>query len=161
MQKMKVTRYPLSNGARLIVVVALIIEVIATLVFVQSNAYGSAPSLLILPGIFLTVFLVLLLVLRFRYALLERYPYLVNLPAFAYRLGIQKNPRTAGIVINRVFTVHALASLYTSVLYLILTTAILRQSSRLVLPAIFALVVVFIVTVFLQYRRIYVSFASR
>ncbi len=160
MQKMKVTHYPLSSGARAIIVVAFIINIIATLSF--AYAYdGSKPSLLIIPGIFLTIFAILLVVLRFRYTLLERYPYLVNLPAFAYRLGIQKNPKTAGMVINRVFTVHALASLYLSVLYLILSTSILQQNGQPTLLEILVLVIVFVVTVFVQYRRIYRSFAVK
>ncbi len=158
MQKMKVTHYPLSNGARSILVAALVINIIATLAFIYAD--GSKPSLLIVPGIFLAVFALLLLVLRFRYTLLERYPYLVNLPAFTYRLGIQKNPETAGIVINRVFTVHAAASLFVSVLYLIFSTAILQQNGHLALPEIFVLVIVFVVAVFVQYRRIYMSFAQ-
>ncbi len=158
MQEMEVTHYPLSNGARSILVVALIINIIATLAFIYT--YENKPNLLIVPGIFLVIFALLLLVLRFRYALLERYPYLVNLPAFTYRLGIQKNPKIAGMVINRVFTVHALASLYVSVLYLIFSTAILQQNGKLALPEIFVLVIVFVVTVFVQYRRIYMSFAQ-
>ncbi len=160
MQKMKVAHYPLSSGARLILLAALIVNVLATLAFASS--YGAArPSLLILPGIFLTVFAVLLLILHFRYDLLERYPYVVNLPAFAYRLGIQKNPKTAGIVINRVFAVHAFASLFLSVLYLLLSTAIIQQTGQHVLPEVLVLVVVFIAAVFLQYRRIYRSFATK
>ncbi len=158
MQEMEVTHYPLSNGARLILVAAFVINIIATLASIYAD--GSKPSLLIVPGIFLAVFALLLLVLRFRYTLLDRYPYLLNLPAFTYRLGIQENPKTAGIVINRVFTIHALASLYVSVLYLIISTAILQQNGQLALPEIFVLVIVFVVTVFVQYRRIYMSFAK-
>ncbi len=154
---MKVKYYPLSNGARSILVAAFVINIIATLAFIYAD--GSRKSLLIVPGIYLAVFAILLLVLRFRYTLLERYPYLVNLPAFTYQLGIQENPETAGIVINRVFTVHAVASLFVSVLYLIFSTAILLQNGRLALPEIFVLVIVFVVAVFVQYRRIYMSFA--
>lgn len=160
MQKMKVAHYPLSSGARLILVAALVINTIATLIFFSSGTYASQPSLLIIPGIFIWIFALFLLILRFRYALLERYPYLVNLPAFAYHLGIQKNPKRAGQVINRVFTVHALASFFTAMLYLIFSTTILKQRGHPTLIAILALTAAFIVAVFLQYRRIYKSFAT-
>ena len=160
MQKMKVVHYPLSNGARAILVAALIVNIIASAAFIGSNSYSSRPTLLIIPGIFLGAFALLLVVLRFRYVLLERYPYLVNLPAFAYRLGIQKNPKTAGTVINRVFTVHALASLFSSVLYLIFSTAVIRQNGGIAEPEILASVIIFVVAIFLQYRRIYRSFAA-
>ncbi len=158
---MKVTHYPLSNGARSILVLALVVNIVATFFFINSSVYGNNPSLFIVPFIFLAIFVVFLLILRFRYALLERYPYLVNLPAFAYRLGIQKNPKVAGMVINRVFTVHAFASLFTSLLYLIFSTAIFNQNGHPALKEIFALIFVFILVVFFQYRRIYRSFATR
>ena len=147
----------MSNGARSILLIALIANIIATAIF----AYGSSkiPNLIIVPSIFLGVFALILLILRFRYPLLERYPYLVNLPAFAYRLGIQKNPKTAGIVINRIFTVHALASLYVAVLYLIFAVTIMQQSGKFVWLEILVIVAAFIVAVFLQYRRIYLNFA--
>ncbi len=161
MQKMKVTRYPLSNGARSILVLALIVNIIATFFFVNSSIYNNNSSLLIVPIIFLAIFVVFLVILRFRYTLLERYPYLVNLPAFAYRLGIQKNPKVAGTVINRVFTVHAFASLFTSLLYLIFSTTIFNQNGHPALKEILSLIAAFIIVVFLQYRRIYRSFAAR
>ena len=91
MQRMKVTHYTLSNGAKSILAAALIVNIIATFVFVYSNAYRGNPSLLVIPCIFLAIFALILIVLRFRYVLLERYPYFVTLPAFAYRLGIQNN----------------------------------------------------------------------
>ncbi|MDE1804200.1 MAG: hypothetical protein KGH59_00225 [Candidatus Micrarchaeota archaeon] len=165
MQKMKITHYPLSDGAKTILVAALIIDLIATVFF--ADYYPAAlstgavnESLLIVPGIFLGVFVLILLLLRFRYALLENYPYLVNLPAFAYRLGIQTNPKRAGVVINRVFTVHALAALYTSIFYLTFSLAMHEQNFHFVPHAIFGLVVVFVLTVFVQYWRIYRSFAG-
>ena len=161
MQKMKVTRYPLSSGAKSILFIALIINIIATYAIINSNAYGVNTNLFIVPYIFLAIFALFLLVLCFRYSLLEKYPYLVNLPAFAYRLGIQKNSKVAGKVINRVFTVHALASLFVSLLYLIFASAIVSQSGHPAPVEIFALVLVFILAVFIQYRRIYMSFASR
>ncbi|MDE1856264.1 MAG: hypothetical protein KGH49_03460 [Candidatus Micrarchaeota archaeon] len=163
---MKVTHYPLSSGARAILVAALIINVIATGLFVSYSQSATAAgtfsdSLWILPAVFIGVFVLILLLLRFRYVLLERYPYLVNLPAFAYRLGIQTDPKRAGIVINRVFTVHTFASLYTSALYLVLSTSIIGQNSQFILHSILILVAIFILTVFIQYRRIYHSFANK
>lgn len=166
MQAMKVTHYSLSSWAKSILIAALVLNLIATWFFfyyyqpaAASGTVGS--SLLILPAIFLGIYVLIVLLMRFRYVLLERYPYLVNLPAFAYRLGIQTNPKRAGMVINRVFTVHALASLYTAVLYLLLSTAIIEQSGTFVLRAVLILVAIFIVTVFVQYRRIYRSFADK
>jgi hypothetical protein len=160
MQKMKVSHFPLSDGAKLILIIALIVNAIATIIFFSYGAHAGRPDLMIIPGIFLSIFVLFLLILYFRYALLERYPYLVNLPAFAYRLGIQKNPKTAGLVINRVFTVHALASLFTATLFLIFSIAIMQQNGHPTSLEILVLVAAFVLAVFAQYRRIYRSFAT-
>ncbi len=162
---MKVKRYPLSNVARALVVVALILQLLAWAFVVYYYPTYAKPSLLIVPAIFSAVYVLFLLLLRYRYALLENYPYLVNLPAFAYRLGIEKNPELKGKIINKVFTVHAFATVYISVLDVALTSTVLPFTGQgtytaFILPAILVIVAVFVITIFAVYRNIYRSFAG-
>lgn len=161
---MKVKHYPLSTVARTAILLGFLVN-IATLAIVAMNygVGGVTGALLIAPGIFMAVFIVLLLVLRYRYALLERYPYLVSMPAFVYRLGMNKNADVQARIISRVFTVHSFAVLYISVLGFVITNAEVMRSASLswLAPAIIVVVAVFVVTVFLIYRSIYMSFAAK
>ncbi len=106
LKPMKVKHYPLSKAARMIVLSSLIINIFMILLI--AYFYHGAPNsglkatLLILPAIFITIFVIFLLILRFRYTLLEKYPYLINLPSFVYRLGMEKDPVMQGKIISRI-----------------------------------------------------------
>ncbi|MDE1857281.1 MAG: hypothetical protein KGH98_04365 [Candidatus Micrarchaeota archaeon] len=121
--------------------------------------YGSISSLLILPAIFWAAFVLLLLVLAFRYTLLENYPYLINLPSFLYKLSAMGDPAKEGAVVNRVFTVFSLSVLYAALLNLLITTGAVLQSS-VVLIAIPILVTAFVIATFGLYWNIYRGFAA-
>ncbi len=151
---MKVKRYPLSRTAKSLILVAFTINVIASVVAV----YNYVPRLSIAPAIFWSVFFLLLLMLRFRYALLEKYPYLLSLPSFVYRLGMEKSPALQGAIISRVFTVFSLSLLFISLLNLAVAITAVQKSFWIFIPVI---VFVFVVTVFALYRSIYSSFASK
>lgn len=53
----------------------------------QPDAFGSKTTFLILPLAFSIAPVILLLVIRYRFALVNRFPYLVNLPAFFSQIG--------------------------------------------------------------------------
>ncbi len=159
-KSMKVRHYPLSKVARFVIALAFLINIVALII--TWYYYPELKStILIVPAIFLFVFAIILLLLRFRYTLFERYPYILNLPSFVYRLGMEKNPDVEGQIISRVFSVHAFTALYLSILNLIITSAAATQNSSFLLPAILTLVIVFVVTIFSLYRNIYISFAAK
>ncbi|MCW6159600.1 MAG: DUF1648 domain-containing protein [Candidatus Micrarchaeales archaeon] len=181
-KQLKIKRYPLSSTARAIILLAALINVVTWLAIVYyypalpntipthfnasgtPTSYGDKIVLLIVPAVLSAIIIIILLVLRYRYTLLERYPYLLNLPAFTYRHGLEKNSATHGIVINRVFTVHTLSALYISILCAVIVYALFSLSSHvlsLLLPAILIVVVVLVATVLLVYRSIYRSFAVK
>ena len=181
-KQLKFKRYQLSSAARAIILLGVLINIATWLAIAyyypalpntiptHFNASGMPTSyadkivVLLVPALLSAIIIVILLVLRYRYALLERYPYLLNLPAFAYRLGIEKNSATHGTIINRIFTVHTLSILYISILCAVIVYAMLSlngQGLSLLLPAILITVVVFVATVFLVYRSIYRSFAVK
>ncbi len=161
---LKVKHYPLSGLARIALLIALILNISVWLAFAyyyQMLVTGGTTALLVIPSIFTLVLIVLLLVLRFRYTLLEKYPYLINMPSFVYRLGMAKNPDTEGKVIGKVFTIHALSALYISALEAVIAYSGLMKSSRILFPSIVAVIAVFVITIFALYRSIYISFAKK
>ncbi len=181
-KQFKIKRYPLSNTARAIILFAVLINVATWLAIAYyypalpntipthfnvsgaPTSYGNKSILLVVPAVLSAIIVVILLVLRYRYALLERYPYFINLPAFAYRLGLEKNSAVHGAIINRVFTVHTLSALYISILCAVITYVMFSLNGHalsLLLSTILIVVVVFVATVFLVYRSIYKSFAVK
>jgi uncharacterized membrane protein len=174
----KAVHYPLSGAAKALILSAFIINLLALFVVAYyypslpnvtpthygingaPNSYGNKSSLLIIPGIFIALFVFLVLILRFRYTLLEKYPYLLNLPSFVYVLGTKTSPSVQGEVINRVFSVFSLSVLYVSLLNLTISLAIMRQDAYLLLPSVLAIIAVFIASVLLLYRSIYRRFAK-
>lgn len=179
----KIKHQPLSSFARSIIFLAAVINVLMLLDIAYyypslpntivthygSNgapiAYGSKVDLLYAPIILFAVFALILLILRYRYTLFEKYPYLINLPSFVYVLGSEGDAEVRSKIMGRVFTVYALSTLYLAVLNVIITTVMLHRGAsnlyiRFALPMIFATVCVFVITVLLVYRDIYKSFAK-
>ncbi len=184
MQKMIVKHYPLSVWAKRMIGIALIANLLSILVVLYyypnlpgtvathynisgaANAYGSKLNLMVVPGIFIAMYILFLLIIRYRYTLLEKYPYLINLPSFVYRLGMEKNPTVQGQIINRVFTVYSVSVLFISLLNIVITTYIFMQADTgqpgvFLLPGIIVIIVLFVATVLLFYRSIYRSFAEK
>lgn len=162
-----ITRYPLSQVARRILVIALIVNIL-TLVVVSYYSAALANmkiGLLLIPAIFFIVVTAIALVLRYRYALLERYPYLVTLPSFVWRLGAEKNKKMLGEMVGKVFTVHALGILYISLLGLVETywAFVLsgQTSVSVLLSMVLIIVAAFLISIFALYRGIYRSFAYK
>ena len=86
--------------------------------------YGNKSELLLLPFAFSLAPLIVLLFVRFRFALINRYPYLINLPAFMLKVS-QLPPEEQPLWINRFFE-HLLGfNLFVGVYLLILEIVIL------------------------------------
>ena len=122
-------------------------------------------TLFIVPFVFTCVSALLLLIIRYRYTLFERYPYLMNLPSLFYRIGGQKDTGRQSSVFRMIFTVHALVVAVIGFLGLILTISIGTSIDRgaAAYPFLYvylATVAVLIVSVLLLYRRIYIRFAK-
>ena len=126
---------------------------------------GRAVILFIAPFIFTCVLAVLLLMIRYRYTLFEKYPYLMNLPSLFYRIAEKKNQDNRGVAFSMIFTVHALVIAFLGVLSIVLTLSISTSikgsaTSWAFLYIYLALVAVLIISVLFQYRRIYIRFAK-
>ena len=118
----------------------------------------------IAPFVFTCVLVVLLLIIRYRYTLFERYPYLMNLPSLFYHIGEQKDGKNKqSIAFSMIFTVHALVIAFLGVLSVVLTISIgssVKGSASPFLYAYLTIIVVLVAAVLLQYRRIYIRFAK-
>lgn len=91
----------------------------------QPEAWGDKSTLLILPICQAAVVLLLLLLTRFRFALLNKYPYLVNLPAFAMMLGSKDFPeKKKSEFINNLFLIVLVMCLLVNIGFLGLDWAI-------------------------------------
>ncbi len=53
----------------------------------KPDAFGNRPTFLLIPIAFSLAPVIILLIVRFRFTLINRFPYLVNLPAFFSQLG--------------------------------------------------------------------------
>jgi hypothetical protein len=165
---LKVKHYPLSNLARAALLIGLILNIFVWLTvayYYPTLPMQDSSAFFIIPAIFTLIFVFFLMVLRFRYTLLEKYPYLINMPSFVYRLGMAKDPETEGKIISRVFIIHSLAALYISVLEVVITYSVLpingMRNVQILLPSILIVIAVFVITVFALYRNIYISFAKK
>lgn len=164
---LKIKHYPLSNIARAALLIALFLNILAwfaVMYYYPTLSVKNSGLFFFTPLIFTLVFLLFLLILRFKYTLLEKYPYLISMPSFVYRLGMAKNSETEGRIFSKVFTIHALSALYIAALEIVITYATLPingvQHLHYLTESILLIVVVFVVTVFALYRNIYNSFAN-
>ncbi|HVC58390.1 MAG TPA: hypothetical protein VND15_02855 [Candidatus Acidoferrales bacterium] len=163
---MKITRMPLEKSAKAAILITLFINLAMWLGAIYRYPTLSDPKLLSLPFIYTAVIAFVFLVIHFRYALLERYPYMLNLPSFVYRLGMEKSAAVHGKVITKIFTVWCVAMLYLSIIYagvvyLVLSPSSSSSSATPLLAFILVMLALLIVTVFALYRGIYRTLAAR
>jgi len=158
-------RYGLEGVAKGLIAVGLLLNLFAW--FVAAYYFGIAGSriaLLITPFIFACVSALALLIIRYRYTLFEKYPYLMNLPSLFYHLGGRKDTTKQSIAFSMIFTVHALVVAFVGLLSLLLTVAIgssIQNNTPSPFLYIYLVVIaILIVSIFLQYRRIYLRFAK-
>ncbi|MDE1859135.1 MAG: hypothetical protein KGH67_01255 [Candidatus Micrarchaeota archaeon] len=166
MAKKMLKRYGLESGARILVVIGLLFNLFAWFVaayyFVHNR--GNA-TLFVVPLTFSCVSVILLIAMRYRYTLFEKYPYLMNLPSIFYHIGEGRNgQRKQSMAFSMIFTVHALVLAAVGFMGLLLTISVSSSikssmgSSFLILYLL--TVAILIVSVLLQYRRIYIKFSE-
>lgn len=160
----KLKRYGLESGARALIVIGLLFNLIAWLIAIYylGPTTSSRFTPLIIPLIFTGVSVILLAVIYWRYTLFEKYPYLMNLPSIFYRIGEQKDAQSKAF--SMIFTVHALVIALVGLMGLLLTysigASIESSTASPFLYVYFAVVAILIVSVFVQYRRIYIKFVK-
>ena len=156
-------RYGLEKGAKILIAVGLLLVLISWILaayYITINQVAKdGLALLLIPLIFTAVDAILLLVIKYRYTLFEKYPYLMNLPSIFYHLGERKDTKKQSMAFNMIFTVHSLVITFLGLLSILLTLSI-GSSAKVSSPFFYSyigVIVVLIVSVFLIYRRIYIK----
>ena len=163
----KLQRYGLEKGAKILISIGLLLILISWILAVHYLSVNQIAkdrlALLLIPLIFTAVAAILLLVIRYRYTLFEKYPYLMNLPSIFYRIGESKDTKKKSIAFNMIFTVHSLVLTFIGVLSILLTLSIgsNAKTSSPFFYSYFIVIAVLIVSVFLIYSRIYIKFRSK
>ncbi|HUC38818.1 MAG TPA: hypothetical protein VL944_01680 [Candidatus Acidoferrum sp.] len=158
MAKMTLKRYGLEKGAKVLILIGVVLNLAAWIIAAHYAGIMYMAVLFIAPAIFTLVFAITLLVVRYRYTLFEKYPYLINLPSMFYRLGA--NAKTQSKAFTKIYTVHAVVLAVLGVMDVLLTTSIGRSTvgaGKLSFVLYLIVVAVLIVSVFLLYRRIYMQ----
>ena len=158
-------RYGLEGIAKILIAIGLLFVLFAWIAGVYYfGIAGDRATMLIVPLIFTCVLAVPLLAIRYRYTLFEEYPYLMSLPSLFYRIKEQKGAGDQSIAFSMIFTVHALVIAFLGLLSLILTISIGSSiKSGVASPFLYvylATAAILVVSVLLQYRRIYLRFAK-
>lgn len=102
----------------------------------QPDRFGERSEFLILPLAFSLVPVLLLLLVRYRFALVNRAPYLVNLPAFYIRLS-DLAPEEQSDWLNRYFQLLLLLDALVTGYLLVLEWGIIQSTWRQALPGWF------------------------
>ncbi len=164
MASKRLKKYGLEGAAKMLIIVGFLLLLISWIAGTYYFGLVGKPALFIVPLAFTCVLAVLLLVIKYRYALFEKYPYLMNLPSLFYRIKERKGKDNQSIAFSMIFTVHALVIAFLGLLSLVLTisvgSSIKGSSASPFLYTYFAIIAILILSVLLQYRRIYIRFAK-
>ncbi len=159
-------RYELEKGAKILIAIGLLLILISWILAIDYISVNQVAkdrfALLLIPLIFTAVAAILLLVIKYRYTLFEKYPYLMNLPSIFYRIGRGKDTKNQSIAFNMIFTVHSLVLTFLGLLSILLTPSI-GSNAKISSPffySYFVVIAVLIISVFLIYRRIYIKLRS-
>lgn len=159
-------RYGLENIAKALIIVGLLLILFSWVLGVYYLGNIGKPVLFIVPFIFTCILAVMLLFIRYRYTLFEKYPYLMNLPSLFYRIKDKQGSNSnQSVAFSMIFTVHALIAAFLGLLSVVLTISIGSSvhGSSAASPFLYtylAIVAILIISVLLQYRRIYLRFAK-
>ncbi|MEM0107183.1 MAG: hypothetical protein QXD11_03160 [Candidatus Micrarchaeaceae archaeon] len=160
---MVLKRYSLEGIAKILIALGLLLLAISWILGVYYFDSTGKSATLIVPTIFTLVIVLLLLVIKYRYTLFEKYPYLMNLPSLFYKIGKQKDSNAQGIAFNMIFTIHALIIAFIGLLSMVLAISVgLSIYSKTASPFVYiylAIVAILVAVVLLQYRRIYIKFS--
>ena len=166
MSDKKLKRYRLEKGAKILIVVGLLLILVSWIMaayYLTVNQIAKDRfALLLIPLIFTAVAATLLLVIKYRYTLFEKYPYLMNLPSIFYHLGERRDTKKQSIAFNMIFTVHSLVLTFLGLLSILLTLSIgsNAKTSSPFFYSYFVVIAILIISVFLIYRRIYIRLRS-
>ncbi|MDE1846406.1 MAG: hypothetical protein KGH53_03980 [Candidatus Micrarchaeota archaeon] len=159
-------RYGLEEIAKALIALGLLFNLVAWL-FAASYYFGvngGDIKLFIVPFIFTCVSAIGILVIKYRYTLFERYPYLMSLPSLFYRIGEERGTDNQSIAFSMIFTVHALIIAFLGFLSIILTYTVVNSIKNNAASPFFyvylAVIAILIISVFAQYRRIYHRFTK-
>ena len=164
MARKMLKRYGLEGIAKILIAVGLLLIVFAW--FTGGYYFGRTGkiTLFIAPFIFTCISALLLLIIRYRYTLFEKYPYLMTLPSLFYHLEERKDTSKQSVAFSMIFTVHSLVLAIVGFLSLLLTISIGADiKSGVASPFIYiylATAATLVVSVLLLYRRIYIRFAK-
>ena len=164
MAVVKLKRYGLEGIAKAFIAISLLLLIVSWIAAFYYYGIIGKSVLFIIPLIFTLASALILLMLRYRYALFERYPYLMNLPSLFYRIEDKKGKENRSRAFSMIFTVHSLVLSFMGFLSLLLTISIgssIKSSAESpLLYAYLGTVVVLVVAVLLLYRRIYIKFSK-
>jgi hypothetical protein len=154
-----IKQYGLESIAKMLIMIGGLLVLASWVVALYYFGFTDQNALFIAPVIFTCVFVVTLLVIKYRYTLFERYPYLMTLPSLFYRIDKSKQASAFSMI----FTVHALVVAFLGLMSLLLTISISTgvKKSSAAFPFLYlyiAVVAILIVAVLWQYRRIYIRF---
>ena len=157
-------KYGLEAAAKMLIGIGFLFVISAWIVGTYYyGATGESP-LFIPPFIFTCVLVLLLLIIRYRYTLFEKYPYLMNLPSLFYHIEDKKGSNNRSTAFSMIFTVHALVIAFLGLESLALTinigSSIQSKTTSPFLYIYLIIIAVLFASVLLQYRRIYVRFAK-
>ncbi len=160
-------RYGLEKGAKVFIVIGLLLILISWILAIHYLTVNQIAkdrlALLLIPFIFTVIAAILLLVIKYRYTIFERYPYLMNLPSIIYRIGGGKDTKKQSIAFNMIFTVHSLVLTFLGLLSILLTLSI-GSAAKVNSPffySYFVVIAFLVISVFLIYRRIYLKFSDK
>lgn len=158
-------RYGLEGIAKILIVIGFLLVLLSWIVGIYYFGTVGKDALFIVPFVFTCVLFVLLLFIRYRYTLFEKYPYLMNLPSLFYRIGAQKGSNNnQSIAFSMIFTVHSLVIAFLGLLSLILTITIgssIQSGGASPFLYLYLIIIgVLGVSVLIQYRRIYIKFVK-
>ena len=158
-------RYGLEGIAKILIAIGLLLVLFSWIAGVYYYGIVGKITMFIVPFIFTCILAVTLLAIRYRYTLFEKYPYLMNLPSIFYRIREKRGSNNQSIAFSMIFTVHAFVIAFLGLLSLVLTISIgsgIKNSGTawIFLYAYLAIIAILIVSVFLQYRRIYIKFVK-
>lgn len=165
MANRRLKRYKIEGIARILIATGFLLMTLSWVVGVYYFGITGKAALFIGPLIFTCVLILLLLAIRYRYALFEKYPYLINLPSIFYHIGDgKKGAENQSKAFSMIFTVHALVVAFMGLLSLVLTISIglsiKGSSAPTFLYSYMAIIAILIVSVLFQYRRIYIRFVK-
>ena len=157
-------RYGLEGVAKALIAIGLLLVLFSWALGAYYFGITGKLALFIVPLVFTLVSILLLLIIRYRYTLFEKYPYLMNLPSLFYRIGDKEGNDNQSIAFSMIFTVHGLVIAFMGLLSLVLTISIGYSVHAKVASPFFymylAIVAILVISVLLQYRRIYIRFAK-